>query len=104
MTDSTGQVSLLRSVETSDLSVPKDRIWLSYLAVLFIIIIIIYYYFYPRYQKSRWRDFFFKIKLRNIGQTNGNNLKLNATDVFKTESDVFNFAGDIHIDEEMNEC
>jgi len=29
MTDSPGQVSLLRSVETGDLSVPKDRIWLS---------------------------------------------------------------------------
>jgi len=29
MTDSTGQVSLLRSVETGDLSVPKDHIWLS---------------------------------------------------------------------------
>ena len=29
MTDSPGQVSLLRSVETGDLSLPKDRIWLS---------------------------------------------------------------------------
>jgi len=29
MTDSPGQVSLLQSVGTGDLSVPKDRIWLS---------------------------------------------------------------------------
>ena len=29
MTDSTGQVSLLQSVETGDLSVAKGRIWLS---------------------------------------------------------------------------
>jgi len=29
MTHSTGQASLLRSVGTGDLSVPKGRIWLS---------------------------------------------------------------------------
>jgi len=35
MTDSAGQVSLLRSVETGDLSVPRIRIWLSSASRLF---------------------------------------------------------------------